>query len=48
VSVGPAALVVVETTVVGGRVLMSDGRVEGAEEVIARAAERAEGLGIRV
>jgi 5-methylthioadenosine/S-adenosylhomocysteine deaminase len=39
---------VVDTTVVGGRVLMRDGRVEGAEEVVARAAERAEGLGIRV
>jgi len=39
---------VVETTVVGGRVLMSEGRVEGAEEVVARAAERAEGLGIGV
>jgi 5-methylthioadenosine/S-adenosylhomocysteine deaminase len=39
---------VVDTTVVGGRVLMKDGRVEGAEEVVARAAERAEGLGIRV
>ena len=39
---------VVDTTVVGGRVLMRNGRVEGAEEVLARAAERAEGLGIRV
>ena len=37
---------VVETTVVAGRVLMRDGRVEGAEEVVARAAERARGLGI--
>jgi hypothetical protein len=34
--------------VVGGRVLMSGGRVDGAEEVVARAAERAEGLGIGV
>jgi 5-methylthioadenosine/S-adenosylhomocysteine deaminase len=39
---------VVDTTVVGGQVLMSDGRVEGAEEVVARAAERAKGLGIGV
>jgi 5-methylthioadenosine/S-adenosylhomocysteine deaminase len=39
---------VVETTVVGGRVLMREGRVDGAEEVVARAAEKAEGLGIRV
>jgi 5-methylthioadenosine/S-adenosylhomocysteine deaminase len=39
---------VVETTVVGGRVLMSGGRVDGAEEVVARAAERAELLGIGV
>jgi 5-methylthioadenosine/S-adenosylhomocysteine deaminase len=39
---------VVDTTVVGGRVLMRGGRVEGAEEVVARAAERAEGLGIGV
>jgi len=37
---------VVETTVVAGRVLMREGRVEGAEEVVARAAERAHGLGI--
>jgi 5-methylthioadenosine/S-adenosylhomocysteine deaminase len=37
---------VVDTTVVGGRVLMRDGRVEGAAEVVARAAERARGLGI--
>jgi 5-methylthioadenosine/S-adenosylhomocysteine deaminase len=37
---------VVETTVVGGRVLMRGGRVEGAEEVVARAVERARGLGI--
>jgi 5-methylthioadenosine/S-adenosylhomocysteine deaminase len=39
---------VVDTTVVGGRVLMRNGRVEGAAEVVACAAERAEGLGIRV
>ena len=37
---------VVETTVVAGRALMREGRVEGAEEVVARAAERARGLGI--
>jgi 5-methylthioadenosine/S-adenosylhomocysteine deaminase len=39
---------IVETTVVGGRVLMRDGVVEGAAEVVARAAERAESLGIGV
>jgi 5-methylthioadenosine/S-adenosylhomocysteine deaminase len=39
---------VVDTTVVSGRVLMRDGRVEGAEEVVARAAERAKALGIGV
>ncbi len=37
---------VVDTTVVGGRPLMRDGVVEGAEEIVARAAERARGLGI--
>jgi 5-methylthioadenosine/S-adenosylhomocysteine deaminase len=37
---------VVDTTVVAGRVLMSGGKVEGAEEVVARAAERARRLGI--
>jgi 5-methylthioadenosine/S-adenosylhomocysteine deaminase len=37
---------VVDTTVVAGRVLMRGGEVEGAEEVVARAAERARGLGI--
>jgi 5-methylthioadenosine/S-adenosylhomocysteine deaminase len=37
---------VVETTVVGGRPLMRDGRVDGAEETIARASERAARLGI--
>ena len=41
-----AAGSVVDTTVVAGRVLMREGRVPGAEEVIARAAERAGGLGI--
>jgi 5-methylthioadenosine/S-adenosylhomocysteine deaminase len=38
---------VVDTTVVAGRPLMRGGRVEGAEETIARASERAERLGIR-
>jgi 5-methylthioadenosine/S-adenosylhomocysteine deaminase len=48
----PAALVyaasgsVVQTTVVAGRVLMRDGEIEGAEEVLARALERARGLGL--
>ena len=37
---------VVDTTVVGGRVLMRGGVVEGVEEIVARAAERAAGLGI--
>jgi 5-methylthioadenosine/S-adenosylhomocysteine deaminase len=37
---------VVDTTVAGGRVLMRDGEVEGAAEILARAAERAERLGI--
>ncbi len=37
---------VVDTTVVAGRPLMRDGRVEGAEETIARASERAARLGI--
>jgi 5-methylthioadenosine/S-adenosylhomocysteine deaminase len=48
----PAALVyaasgaVVHSTVVAGRVLMRDGRVEGAEEVLTRALERARRLGL--
>ena len=48
----PAALVyaasgaVVQTTVVAGQVLMRDGEIEGAEEVLARALERARGLGL--
>ena len=48
----PAALVyaasgaVVQTTVVAGRVLMRDGEVEGSEEVLARALERARRLGL--
>jgi 5-methylthioadenosine/S-adenosylhomocysteine deaminase len=37
---------VVDTTVVAGTVLMSDGRVEGADEVVARTRERAMGLGL--
>ena len=48
----PAALVyaasgaVVHTTVVAGRVLMRDGEIEGADDVLARALERARGLGL--
>ena len=48
----PAALVysasgaVVQSTVVAGRVLMRDGEVEGADEVLARALERARRLGL--
>ncbi|MBV9337076.1 MAG: amidohydrolase [Solirubrobacterales bacterium] len=48
----PAALVyaasgaVVQSTVVAGRVLMRDGHVDGAEEVLARALERARRLGL--
>jgi 5-methylthioadenosine/S-adenosylhomocysteine deaminase len=37
---------VVDTTVVGGRVLMRGGEIEGAGEIVARAAERAQRLGI--
>jgi 5-methylthioadenosine/S-adenosylhomocysteine deaminase len=37
---------IVDTTVVAGRALMRGGRVEGADEVVARARERAAGLGI--
>jgi 5-methylthioadenosine/S-adenosylhomocysteine deaminase len=37
---------VVDTTVVGGRVLMRGGEVDGAEEIVAQAAERARRLGI--
>jgi 5-methylthioadenosine/S-adenosylhomocysteine deaminase len=37
---------VVDTTVVGGRALMREGVVEGAEEIVARAGERARRLGI--
>ena len=38
---------VVDTTVVGGRELMRGGVVEGADEVVARARERADRLGLR-
>jgi 5-methylthioadenosine/S-adenosylhomocysteine deaminase len=34
------------TTVVAGRVLMRDGQIEGAEEVLARSLERARRLGL--
>jgi 5-methylthioadenosine/S-adenosylhomocysteine deaminase len=37
---------IVDTTVVAGRALMRSGVVEGADEVVARARERAAGLGI--
>lgn len=37
---------VVDTTVVAGRVLMRSGEVDGIEEIVARAAERARWLGI--
>lgn len=37
---------VVDTTVVGGRVLMRGGVVEGAAEIVARARERTARLGI--
>ena len=37
---------VVDTTVVNGEVLMRDGRVEGADEVLARALEQARRLGL--
>ncbi len=48
----PAALVyaasgaVVQTTVVAGQVLMRDGEIEGSDEVLARALERARRLGL--
>jgi len=38
---------VVDTTVVGGRVLMRGGAIEGVEEIVARAAERAARIGLR-
>ena len=37
---------IVDATVVAGKVLMQEGRVEDAEEVLARARERATGLGL--
>jgi 5-methylthioadenosine/S-adenosylhomocysteine deaminase len=37
---------VVDTTVVGGRVLMRGGEIPGLEEIVARAVERSRGLGI--
>jgi 5-methylthioadenosine/S-adenosylhomocysteine deaminase len=37
---------VVDTTVVAGKVLMRGGEIEGLDEVLARAAERARGLGL--
>jgi 5-methylthioadenosine/S-adenosylhomocysteine deaminase len=37
---------IVETSVVGGRVLMRDGEVPGGEEIVARAVERSRRLGI--
>jgi len=37
---------IVDTTVVAGRVLMRNGEVPGTDEVVARAQERAKGLGI--
>jgi 5-methylthioadenosine/S-adenosylhomocysteine deaminase len=37
---------VVDTTVVAGRVLMREGQVPGADEVLAKARERARGLGL--
>ena len=48
----PAALVyaasgaVVQTTVIAGRAVMRDGEIEGAEEVLSRALERARRLGL--
>ncbi len=37
---------IVDTTVVGGRVLMRDGEVPELAEIVARAAERARRLGL--
>jgi 5-methylthioadenosine/S-adenosylhomocysteine deaminase len=37
---------VVQSTVIAGRVVMRDGHVEGSEEVLARAVERARRLGL--
>ncbi|HET7119984.1 MAG TPA: amidohydrolase [Solirubrobacterales bacterium] len=41
-----AAGSVVDTTVVAGRILMRGGEIEGLEEIVARAAERAQRLGL--
>jgi 5-methylthioadenosine/S-adenosylhomocysteine deaminase len=41
-----ASGMVVDTTVVAGQVLMRGGEVDGADEVLARTRERAEGLGL--
>lgn len=41
-----AAGAAVDTTVVAGRVLMRGGEIPGLEEIVARAAERARGLGL--
>ncbi len=38
---------IVDTTIVAGRVLMRGGVVEGVEEIVAKARERAAGLGLR-
>jgi 5-methylthioadenosine/S-adenosylhomocysteine deaminase len=38
---------VVDTTVAGGRVLMRGGRIEGVDEIVARARERAARIGLR-
>ena len=35
-----------QSTVVAGRVVMRDGQVDDSEEVLARALERARGLGL--
>jgi 5-methylthioadenosine/S-adenosylhomocysteine deaminase len=37
---------IVDTTVVGGHVLMRGGEVPGSEEIVARAVERSRRLGI--
>src|SRR5262249_48614549 len=37
---------IVDTTVGGGRVLMQGGQLEGSEEIVARARERSQRLGI--
>ena len=42
-----AAGSVVDVTVVAGRILMRDGEIDSADEVQAKARERAERLGVR-